>query len=88
MKQITSKCNKVFVNKGYGAQLHKWSPSCSDLITDTNKANINSNGKKPFYCSASAGSQGQDWTTSYVYNLNVVNGQQERFAYVECDYVQ
>lgn len=72
---------KVFTNKTYGAQLYKWSPEA-----------VNKNGKmkteKPFYCAAFPGSQGQDWVTSYCYNITVVDGQQGHSAYVECDYVE
>jgi hypothetical protein len=46
------------------------------------------NNNAPFYCDAVAGSQGQDWITTYMYNLEVVNSQQAHFAYVECDYIQ
>ena len=72
---------KVFTLKTHGAQLYKWSP----LPSDRPKGNAN---QKPFYCTAVAGSQGQDWVTTYTYNINVINGQQERLAYVACDYVE
>ena len=71
--------------KGFNAQLYKWSPLPPDL-TDKTRDQVKST--KKFFCTAKAGSQGQDWTTSYVYNLVVVNHQQEHLAYVECDYVQ
>ncbi len=71
----------VFTNKTYGAQLYKWSP----LPSDKPRANTN---KRPFYCTAIPGSQGQDWITTYSYDLIVVNSQQEHSAYVECDYVE
>lgn len=71
----------TFTLKTYGAQLYSWSPESST------KKVVKS--QKPFYCNASAGSQGQDWVTSYVYNISVTpNGQQERLAYVACDYVE
>lgn len=73
---------KVFTAKTYGAQLYKWSPIPSDK-------KISRNQEKPFYCNASPNSQGQDWITTYVYNMAVAaNGQQERLAYVACDYVE
>ena len=72
---------KVFTNKTFGAQLYKWSP----LPTDKPKAR---NNQRPFYCTAVAGSQGEDWITTYSYDIAVINGKQERLAYVECDYVQ
>lgn len=69
-----------FTLKTYGAKLYEWSP----LPTEKNKTKAN---QKPFYCTAVAGSQGQDWITTYSYNLIVVNSQQEHSAYVACDYV-
>lgn len=73
----------VFTLKTYGPQLYKWSP-------DTSKAPAQKIiDVKPYYCNAKSGSQGQDWVITYVYDLSVTNnGQQERLAYVECDYVE
>ena len=72
----------TFTLKTYGAQLYKWSPE-----TSTTKKTVRA--EKPFYCNATAGSQGQDWVTSYSYNIAVSPvGQQERLAYVACDYVE
>lgn len=73
---------KVFIQKSVGGQLLKWSPQPNDF----SKKNT-SNGK-PFYCDAVAGSQGQDWITTYVYNFEVINYEQAHFAYVECGYVE
>lgn len=72
---------RVFTEKTYGAQLYKWSPSTSDKkVVKTSK---------PFYCNASSGSQGQDWVSTYSYNIVVTaNGEQQKLAYVECDYVE
>jgi hypothetical protein len=71
----------VFTLKTYGAQLYKWSPESADkkiLKKDT----------KVKFCNAVPYSQGQDWVTNYVYDLKLINNQQERIAYVECDYVE
>lgn len=76
------KGDKIFTLKTYGAQLYKWSPIPADTKRSQN------NGNKPFYCNATTGSQGEDWIVGYVYDLVVVNGQQHRYAYVECDYVK
>ena len=84
---MSNKYNKIFVGKGYQAQMYKWSPGSQNL-TKVNKNNHKNNGGKPFYCNATAGSQGQDWITTYVYDLTVVNSIQQHDAYVECDYVQ
>lgn len=73
---------KVFIQKSVGGQLYKWSPQPNDFSKKP------SNNQPPFYCDAAAGSQGQDWITTYMYNLEVVNSQQAHFAYVECDYIQ
>jgi hypothetical protein len=72
---------KVFTLKTFGAKLYTWSPS-EDIGSQIKRA------KKPYYCDASPNSQGQDWVTTYVYNIAVVNGEQQRIAYVECDYVE
>lgn len=72
---------QIFVLKTFGAQLYKWSPqptSKSPKIT----------AQKQDYCTATPGSQGEDWVTTYSYNVEVVNGKQKRLAYVECDYVE
>lgn len=75
---------KVFIQKSYGNQLYKWSPSPISFDKKTQTGQIS----KPFFCDATAGSQGQDWVTTYVYNLTVVNSQQKHEAYVACDYVE
>lgn len=71
---------KVFTLKSYGAELYTWSP------IPTDKKSIKA--QKPFYCNATPNSQGQDWVTTYSYNLSVTNGVQEHLAYVECNYVE
>jgi hypothetical protein len=77
---------KVFLQKSVGGLLYKWSPNPNNY--SKNQSSKSQSSEKPFYCDAVAGSQGQDWITRYVYNLEVVNSQQAHFAYVECDYVQ
>ena len=71
-----------FTVKTYQSELYTWSPD-----TTLNKP---SNGNKVVnnFCNAIAFSQGQDWVTTYVYSIAVVNGVQQRLAYVACDYVQ
>lgn len=71
----------VFTQKTYGAQLYKWSPESNDKKIVKNV--------KPYYCSATPNSQGQDWMSTYSYNLFVTPaGEQQKLAYVECDYVE
>lgn len=73
---------KVFMLKSAGGNvLYKWSPNPNDLSKKQSTG-------RPFYCDAVAGSQGQDWITTYVYNLEVVNHEQAHFAYVECGYIE
>ena len=72
---------KVFTLKTHGSQLYKWSPIPVDK-------NARLKDQKPFYCSATPGSQGEDWISTYSYNITVVNGVQGHLAYVECDYVE
>lgn len=73
---------KVFTRKPYTGFLYKWAPE-----TDVKRAAKNPNTQK-YFCTATPGSQGEDWICNYVYNLVIVNGQQVRLAYVECDYVE
>ncbi len=72
---------KIFLQKSVGGLLYKWSPNPTDLTKKPSQG-------RPFYCDASAGSQGQDWVVTYMYNLEVVNFEQAHFAYVECDYIE
>ena len=77
---------KIFLQKSVGGLfLYKWSPNPIEITKKTQTGREND---RPFYCNATPGSQGQDWITTYVYNLEVVNSQQAHFAYVECDYVE
>jgi len=74
-----------FTDKTYGPELYIWSPS--DFVTKR-KENIGGNVPPKFYCTATYGSQGQDWITTYVYDVVFVGMQKEQLAYVECDYVR
>lgn len=72
---------QTFYLKTFSQPLYKWSPE-PKTITKRPKEN------KPYYCSAVAGSQGEDWVSTYCYNITVINGVQSRLAYVACDYVE
>jgi hypothetical protein len=74
---------KVFVLKMYGADLYRWSP----LPTNYSKTKTR-NKERPFFCNAYPNTQGQDWNTTYVYNVGILKFKQQRLAYVECDYVE
>lgn len=72
---------RVFVRKSSGANLYKWSPNPNN-VDKKGPAN-----KRPYFCSAIPNSQGEDWVTTYTYDLTLINFVQHRIAYVECDYV-
>ncbi len=72
---------RVFVRKSSGANLYKWSPSPNDI----NKRPATA--KAPYFCNAIPNTQGEDWITTYTYNLVVINSVAHRIAYVQCDYV-
>jgi len=73
---------KIFVRKPYDKNLYKWSPT-----DDAKKKKKKSSTGAP-ECTATAGSQGEDWDVIYVYNRVIINGIEHRNAYVECDYVK
>jgi hypothetical protein len=73
-------CN-VYITKGGGYNLYKWSPPPNQI--KQKKAGA----FKPFYCAARAYTDGQDWVSTYSYDMYILNGQQARSPYVECDYV-
>lgn len=75
---------KVFVRKNgsqKGGRLYKWSPIPADK--KNNKKTV-----RTYYCDATPHSQGQDWIVTYVYQIVVVDGIQQRIAYVACNYVE
>lgn len=78
---------KVFIRKSgaNGANLYKWSPETSDKRARRSSGA----GRVPnYFCTTPLGSQGNDFIVTYTYNVVVVAGQEERHAYVQCDYVQ
>lgn len=77
-------CNETFIRKTSGYQLYKWSPLCNQVNKTGADGGLNS---KPYFCSAISGSLGEDWITTYVYDIVVTNGVVKHLAYVECDYV-
>ena len=72
---------KTFFLKTTTQPAYKWSPLPNDFSKKTKVG-------KPYYCSAAVGSQGEDWISTYCYNITVINGVQSRLAYVACDYVE
>lgn len=76
--------------KTYNSPLYTWNPSSSDkkAKNNQNQSTAGAGGNK-YYCTATPYSQGEDWISTYSYNIAVSSsGVQERIAYVECDYVQ
>jgi hypothetical protein len=71
-----------FALKTYGNYLYTWTPEAPTYNKGKNT------GDKKSYCDALPDSQGQDWICTYVYDISVFNGEQQRLAYVECDYVK
>jgi hypothetical protein len=74
---------KVFVRKGAGPNLYKWSPIPNNF---ERKPAVNS--RRNYFCDARPNTQGQDWISTYSYNVVLVNNEQQRVAYVACDYVE
>lgn len=74
---------KKFSRKPYDKFLYKWSPD-DDIKKNPNKSD---SGKRPYFCKAKPRSQGEDWITTYVYEIVNTKGIIKRIAYVECDYV-
>lgn len=79
---MKGKDQQVFMQRS-ASGLYLWSPQPNDL-TKQNDNNV----QKPFFCDASAGSNGQDWITTFCYNLEVINYQQVKTAYTECGYAE
>jgi hypothetical protein len=74
---------KVFIRKGVGPNLYKWSPIPNNF---ERKPVVNT--RRAYFCDARPNTQGQDWITTYSYNIVLVNSAQQRVAYVACDYVE
>ena len=79
---------KVFVRKnGFqkGGRLYKWSPDTSDRkAKKSGQGNVNSK----YFCTTALGTQGNDFKSTYSYIIVVLNGQVQRHAYVQCDYIK
>lgn len=82
---------KIFTRKQYGGSVYKWSPETTivkkcDKCNSSNIMNDDKIIKK--ICNAIRFTQGEDWLTTYCYDLVFINGKYHRLAYVECDYVE
>lgn len=72
---------KEFTLKTYGAKLYKWSPQ-------PNNKQAKKRQSRPYFCTAIAGSNGEDWITTYCTDAIIINGVLQKYGYVECDYVE
>jgi hypothetical protein len=69
--------------KTFGSDKYTW---CPESFQKKNISSTSDNVK--YFCTAVAGTQGQDWVTTYSYNIVLSpTNTTERIAYVECDYV-
>jgi hypothetical protein len=72
--------------KTYQNKLYTW---CPEKPTYNKNTGINrAKNSKKYSCTATPGSQGEDWITTYCYNIVNNNGLLQKIAYVECDYVK
>ena len=78
----------TYVVKQYDANLYTWSPERGVYNKHTTGGNRQVQQQNKNFCNATGGSQGEDWFTTYDYNINITTGSIERIAYVACDYVQ
>lgn len=76
----------VYGLKTYGPTLYTWTPDRTLKRAKPNEPCRHGTIKE--YCTATDGSQGEDWITTYVYEDVFVDGTLERLAYVSCEYVQ
>lgn len=73
--------------KQYDPTLYTWSP-IPDIFQKEQNKNVNLVPPPKTFCDAVPGSQGDDWITTYVYDVIVSPDGIHRSAYVSCDYVQ
>ena len=79
---IGKQVNKDFyLNKNSGSTVYRWKPLPNQVAKKTDVNRI----QRDLYCDAVAGSQGEDFITTYVYNLAIVDDRIAKFAYVECN---
>lgn len=81
------KCEKSFFIKTGTFDVYKWCVQPTNYNKLSNQRRETKLKKPIYFCTAISGSQGVDFTNTYVYNNIVINGEPSRLAYVECDYV-
>lgn len=77
----TAPNKSVFVRKTGGFDVYKWSPQPNDIQIKRQEP------RPTYFCTAKAGTQGDDNLTTYSYNVIFVDGAIKKLAYVACDYV-
>lgn len=77
---------KKFVQKPGGPRLYIWSPREYDPTYDKNLGK--GSGERANFCTALAGTNGEDYVVKYVYDKEFVKNKEVRLAYVECGYVE
>lgn len=77
----TAPKKNVFVRKTGGFDVYKWSPQPNNFQRKAQPP------KPVYFCTAKAGTQGEDNVTTYVYNVIIVDGAINKIAYVACNYV-
>ena len=75
--------SKIFYRTPDVGFQYKWSPDNFRKKVNPKKIRI----KRRSGCDAKPNTQGEDFNTGYVYKL-VFNGEEHRYAYVACDYVE
>lgn len=75
-----------YTRKTYDNYLYTWCPEKN--VTKNTGSNLITNKKRQRFCNATAGSNGEDWNCTYVYQVVVDGPEQKRLAYVACDYVR
>ena len=75
--------------KSVNFELYNWCPGPSNYNKSLNGGRPNNKTKtiSNNFCTATAGSQGIDFISTYVYNVVTINGEPSRIAYVECNYM-
>jgi hypothetical protein len=73
--------------KSVNFELYNWCPPPNEYNKSLNGDRQNNKTTTNNFCTATPGSQGIDFISTYVYNVVTINGQSSRIAYVECNYM-
>jgi len=79
--------SRKYIEKTGGSYLYVWTPECEKVTSNVLKSRRKNTTNN--FCNAVAHSNGDDFITTYSYDLSYDNRQKEsRDAYVECGYVE